>query len=328
MSRRSAQSKQLPKRMHFKHGAYYHVSTSSPRKWTRLGDDLGTALKAWANIEAQALPRDQTIFKFVAALYEKQEVTRLSIRTQSDYKKHLKLLNLVFQDVHLEDIKPTDVYQYLEARGRSSKVQANREKAVLSALFNFARRLGIVDCSNPCVGVRGHSESSRKRYVSDEEFNELYRASPWWIQDVLDVSLLTGQRPADVFKLDVQDVHSDCIFVEQNKTGAKLRIELVDDLQVACERILARDRVGSQLLVNRRGEALTYNQFRFEFDKVREALGVDWQLRDLRAKTATDLNNLGSAQRLLGHRSRSTTEIYTRNRKGELVKPLSRGEAA
>lgn len=310
--------------MHLKHGAYYHVSTSVPRKWTRLGTDLGSSLRAWADLEAQAIPSEQTLFRSISTIYQDREVSKLREKTRQDYAKHLRYLGIVFGDMPLTQIRPTDVHQYLEIRGRKSTVQANREKAVLSAMFNFARRIGLVDCQNPCIGVRGHTERARDRYVTDEEFRTVYEASQWWIQDVLDLALLTGQRPADLLKMSLEHIQRDSIFVQQNKTGQKLRIALSGQLAEVVRRIMDRERVGTQLLLNRRGMALTYNQFRFEFDKVRTATKSDWQLRDLRAKAATDSGNLAHAQKLLGHRSRSTTEIYTRDRLGELVEPLKR----
>jgi site-specific recombinase XerD len=51
---------------------------------------------------------------------------------------------------------------------------------------------------------------------------------------------------------------------------------------------------------------------------------VNFQFRDLRAKAATDTEDLAHAQRLLGHKNRSTTDINTRQRKGDLVQPLNR----
>lgn len=314
--------------MHLKHGAYYHVSTNSPRKWTKLATDLGSALKAWADIEASAIPNDQTVFSAVAAMYKAQEVVKLRDRTQQDYQKHLKFLELVFGHMELQNIRPADVHQYIQQRGQNSKVQANREKAVLSAMFNFARRVGIVDCANPCSGIRGHSEKGRTCYVTDVEFKKVHDLADWWIQDVLDLALLTGQRPADVLKIELADVDKESIHVLQNKTGAKLRVALVGDLATVLARILGRERLGTQLLVNRRGGALTDAQFRFAFDQARAKAGADWQWRDLRAKAATDIGNLAGAQKLLGHRSRNTTEIYTRDRKGELVNPLQATSSA
>ncbi len=58
------------------------------------------------------------------------------------------------------------------------------------------------------------------------------------------------------------------------------------------------------------------------FDAARKAAKVSFQFRDIRAKSATDLENLAHAQKLLGHKTRAMTEHYTRNRKGEKVSPL------
>ena len=322
MPRRLPKNKNLPPRLHEKHGAYYHVSTSNPRKWTRLAQDLGTALKAWADLEARAIPTDQTLFSAIANMYRVREVSQLKERTQQDYHKHLKMLELVFGHMELQNIRPTDVHHYIQQRGVNSKVQANREKAVLSAMFNFARRLGLVDCPNPCAGIRGHTERARTRYVTDAEFQAVYDVSDWWIQDTLDLALLTGQRPADVLKMDLSDLDEESLHIKQNKTGALLRVARVGELGPILDRIIGRVHLGSSLLVNRNGGQLTFPQFRFGFDAAREKVGADWQLRDLRAKAATDLQNLAQAQKLLGHRSRNTTEIYTRDRKGELVNPL------
>jgi integrase len=91
-------------------------------------------------------------------------------------------------------------------------------------------------------------------------------------------------------------------------------------------RIMSKPRngVNPALLQDPSGQQLTYFALRSRFDKAREAAGVSFQFRDLRAKAATDTEDLAHAQRLLGHKNRSTTEIYTRNRRGELVKPLRR----
>jgi site-specific recombinase XerC len=91
-------------------------------------------------------------------------------------------------------------------------------------------------------------------------------------------------------------------------------------------RIMAkpRNKVNCALLQDLSGQCLTYSALRARFDKAREKAGVNFQIRDLRAKAATDTGDLAHAQRLLGHKNRTTTEIYTRDRLGDLVKPLKR----
>jgi integrase len=67
---------------------------------------------------------------------------------------------------------------------------------------------------------------------------------------------------------------------------------------------------------------LTYFALRSRFDTGRVAAKVSFQFRDIRTKAATDFEDLPRAQKLLGHKSRSMTKHYTRNRKGEKVRPL------
>jgi uncharacterized iron-regulated protein len=151
--------KTLPPRMHLKHGAYYHVSTTQPRKWTRLSKQLGEALKAWASIEASPLPASNITFAGMANLYRLQVIPTLRDKTQIDYHRHLDRLTPVFEHLQLSHIKPSDVHQYCQLRGKTSKVQANREKAILSALFNFARRKAILIVRTRVQALKGIQRS-------------------------------------------------------------------------------------------------------------------------------------------------------------------------
>lgn len=70
------------------------------------------------------------------------------------------------------------------------------------------------------------------------------------------------------------------------------------------DRILAkpRDRTNQALLHDPDGGRLTYYALRSRFDKARKMAGVNFQFRDLRAKAATDTEDLAHAQSLLGHK--------------------------
>ena len=73
-----------------------------------------------------------------------------------------------------------------------------------------------------------------------------------------------------------------------------------------------------------RGQRLTLAAMRKRFWKARKAAGQDWQIRDLRAKAATDMATAQQAQALLGHSASSTTDGYIRQRAGQLVQPVLR----
>nr|WP_234030511.1 tyrosine-type recombinase/integrase [Undibacterium sp. 14-3-2] len=159
-----------------------------------------------------------------------------------------------------------------------------------------------------------------------DDYAALWACAHPTVQDAMDLVLCTGQRPADVLKFNVTDIADGNLRLTQNKTGKKLHIAIEGELADVIDRILAkpRDKVNKALLQNPDRQRLNYFALRFRFDKAREVAGVDFQFRDWRAKAATDTEDLGHAQKLLGHKNRSSTEIYTRDRKGDIVSPLSR----
>ncbi len=223
-------------------------------------------------------------------------------------------------------VRPMDIAEYLRVRGETSKVRANREKALFSTIFNHSRAWGYTDITNPCTGIKGFKERPRDRYVSDDEYAAVWLCAHPTVQDAMDLALCTGQRPADVLKIVVTDIAEGCLAIAQNKTGKKLRIAIEGELEEVLARIMTKPRnpTNPALLQDPSGQRLTYFALRSRFDKARQTAGVNFQFRDLRAKAATDTEDLAHAQSLLGHKNRSTTEIYTRDRKGDLVKPLWR----
>ena len=133
-----------------------------------------------------------------------------------------------------------------------------------------------------------------------------------------------GQRPADVLNLQRADVRDGVLWITQNKTGKKLRIEVTGELASVIGRMLSKPRkaTGLSLIQDENGQRLSYFALRSRFDKARAAAGVSFQFRDIRAKSATDMEDLRHAQKLLGHKHQTMTQHYPRNRKGEKVKPL------
>ena len=303
---------------------YYHVSSTSPRKWTKLSKDLREAKRLWAALECEEPdPQDHT-FSAIATKYKREVIPTKSRQTQRDNEIELTRLDAVFGKVLIDDIKPHHIKRYLDERGKTAKIRANREKALFSHIFNCAREWGYTDAPNPCSGVKGFKEKGRDRYVADDEYLAVWEKAHYTVQDAMDLALLTGQRPSDVLKMNQADIRHGALWVTQNKTGKKLRIEVTGELAELIERILARPRRidGPALLADDDGQRLTYGALRSRFDKARQAASVSFQIRDIRAKAATDSEDLGHAQKLLGHRNRAMTEHYTRERKGEKVKPL------
>ncbi len=324
MGRKRTVNKGLPKGLHLKDGRFYHVDSSKLRKWTPLGADRLQALVAWARMEGTEPDPEARTFAAVAARYTREIVPGKAPRTRRDNATEMERLNAVFGKVLIDSIKPFHVRQYMDKRGEQAKARANREKALLSHMFNKAREWGYTDAPNPCQGVKGFTESGRDRYVTDSEFNAVLEVAHPTLKDAMNLALLTGQRPADILKIQRADIRDGALWITQNKTGTKRAIELTGELGQVVENLIERkrDQISPFLIQDDNGQPIGPHTLRSRLDKARKIAGVSFQFRDIRAKTATDTGDLAHSQSLLGHKKRDMTEHYVRRHSGQRVKPL------
>lgn len=313
---------------------YFYDHGGSPRREEPLGSDYGIAILKWASYEknryAQSKVAEVVTFRYVADRYRAEVVPTKSEATQKDNARELKKLLEFFDDPPgpIDEIKPMHVRRYLTWRA-DAPVRANREKALLSHIFNYARDCGLTDKANPCAGIKGNKEKGRDTYVTDDAYKALWDAAVWPLRDALDLAYLTGQRPSDVLGMTVVNISGDVIEFKQGKTNKKIRMSLSPSLSELLARIAARKATYSihaiSLTVDERGKPMTYRQMHDRFCKARDEAKVDFQFRDLRAKAASDKadssGDIREAQRQLGHTSVVMTEHYVRSRRGAKVNP-------
>jgi integrase len=313
-----------PPRFHKKGRTWYHVGTTIPRKWTKLSSDRAEALRMWAQIEGRKEDDSSKLFSMIVKRYIREVYPTKAPRTRADNDKELINLLRVFALLPIDSILPMHIRQYMDIRGRVAETRANREKALFSHILNKAREWGYTALQNPCQGVKGYKEKGRDRYVTDDEFAKVKAHAHYAVVDAMDVALLTGQRPADVIKIKRSDLRDGALWVTQNKTGARLGIEMTGELAEVVTRICQRPRkaISPFLIQDDNGQPLTALALRSRFDKARKLAGVSFQFRDIRAKAATDTGDLAHSQKLLAHKNRDMTEHYVRSRVGDRVKPL------
>lgn len=123
--------------------------------------------------------------------------------------------------------------------------------------------------------------------------------------------------------------------VQQGKTKSKskLQIDIVGELAALVDRIKSRGIVGMTLLSDPKGQQLKHSgYFRSQFKLARDRAekraaesGIEFnrfQFRDLRAKSASDMESMANARKLPGHSTESMTTEYVRARVGEKVSPV------
>jgi integrase len=365
MGRKPTRNLSLPRGLRARHrpsGTHYYVEVyqDGQRRERPVGKDYTEAVRKWAELSGTRTAGKAITFRHAAERYVREVLPGKALRTQDDNMDELAVLYKFFDDppAVLDEIEPVHVRQFLDWRVQSTverrkadnkkrieggkaplpvpanlgHVRANREKALFSHIWNFARDKGLTKLPNPCAGIKGYEEAGRDVYVEDEIYKLVWKCAGPQLQDAMDLTYLVGQRKADALKVSYTDLKDGAVWVQQNKTGAKLRIAIEGELEQLINRILARNK--AEKVTSLKLIPMTEGEFRYAFDQARDkavALQPDrekeireFQFRDLRAKAGTDKeeqHGMEAAQSQLGHASASMTRQYVRHRKGKLVKP-------
>lgn len=386
MGRKPSRWSNLPKGMRARprgNLVHYYLDTGAkPRREIPLGSDYVRAVAKWAELTSKPAPVVAGPVTFLDALngrgkvagYRKDVLPLKASRTQLDNEKELVWLQQFFGDppAPLDQIEPVHITQYMRWRVKAAKaaaeaknaervkdgkdplpiapdlghVRANREKALFSHIWNYAREEGLTKLPNPCSGVSGFEEDGRDALPDAELVARVLAEADKPLEFAMRLADIVGQRPADVRRCS--ETHIDgpvpggVLKVQQGKTRQKLRIviegalaDLITEIR-AYKREVAQRRAAAgkpvvhtmSLLVNEEGRALTESMLRSRFDDARLRAGVKkdlFQFRDFRAKVATaadEAEGTRAAQALLGHTTESMTVRYIRNKVGKKVRPL------
>jgi integrase len=324
-------------------GYYYDGrDENGKRREIPLGTDLNEARLEWARLERKTLPPAVCLMDSVFDRYVDSIVPTKAPRTQKDNLAEMKRLRKAFGSAPIDAITTATVAQYRDAR--TAKVRANREIALLSHVFTIAREWGLTEKANPCFGLRRNKEKARDFYAGDAVWKAVYEKAVQELKDAMDLTYLSGQRPADTLKATTNDLDSEFYSVVQGKTGKHLRIRLVingedTSLGTFLAGLLERRRIAgirsSRLITNRSGLRMSWKMMNNRWNEARDEaikqaiadsnpdLADDirqFQFRDIRPKAASEIEDLSHASRLLGHsKEKITQEVY--RRVGEVVSP-------
>jgi integrase len=343
---RNPENKPLPRRWRLVHGAYYYqVPTGLESAWDnkktfRLGKTLPEAYRVWAERIGQV--QDAKTIGALLDRYLLQVIPGKSVNTQRHNKTAIKPVRAVFADMPLHDLRPKDIYQYVEKRGGG--VGAKREIEILSHAFTKAVEWGYID-RHPFKGeIRLTGSKARTRYVEDWEIVECLSitskrraGSVFAAQAYIRLKLLTGQRLGDLLRITASDLKEDGIYIQPGKTegttGKRIIIKWSPALRAAVDRAIAvRPAISPFIFCNRRGEGYFDEEtgraggweslWRNFFKRVIAETKVTEHFteHDLRAKSASDLETLEQAQKLLTHADAKVTQRVYR-RKPELIDP-------
>lgn len=213
-----------------------------------------------------------------------------------------------------------------DGKAYGGKISANRVRALVSAIFNSARKGLGFEGSNPANATRKFRETSRQRYLQPDEtprFFEALNAEPPLIRDFFAMLLYTGARRGNVMAMAWADVdlQSATWRIPMTKTGLPLSLPLTAqavDILKERHRVNAASETPSLYVFPSRRKAGKFPHFaepKIAWDRIRERAGLaGMKIHDLRHSRASSMVNAGASLpvvgAMLGHLSTQTTRRY------------------
>lgn len=214
---------------------------------------------------------------------------------------------------------------------------AGAMRSVLSDMFREAIVEGQVE-SNPVGPTRAPKIAVMRERLQLEVYTATRAAAeqlPPWFPLAMDLALVTGQRREDVANMQFSHVHDDRLHITQIKTGMKIALPLSLTLPAADLRLSAvidRCRLVSRtdflispgIRKNSPNGNIHPDGLTKKFVAARKLTGLEMsdtpptfhEIRSLSGRLYKDAYGKEFAQKLLGHTSEDTTNLYL-NERGE-----------
>lgn len=306
---------------------YFYDQRAEGKPDIPLGTDFDEALDKWREIHERA-PRIAGTLEEAFTAWEREALPAYTnANTRAGYTKQLRKLRPVFAEATWDSIDLPTLKAYLKAR--SAKTQGNREMALLSIIWNWARVEGYTNLAWPAAGMERsrwkNTEKPRRVRVTDRVFEAIYAEAPQELRDCMDLGACTGMRLTDC--VSVLLPRGDILHLEASKTGkeAEWDLSLSEVLPGLLSRRRAMDADHLMLLSLPNGKPMTLGKLRTRWDKAREQAAVKAGLanddellrairglflRDMRKRAAQKAGSLEEASALLQHDSKRITERH------------------
>ncbi len=240
------------------------------------------------------------------------------------YIHNVTILVRHFEAKILQQITPKAIEDFIAVRLADgvSKATANRQRSVLSKIFNWAIDRGYYGGENPVRKVVRFAESpGRVRFLTKDEATNLFMHASRHLKPVIVTALHTGGRRREILGLKWEDVDLDrgvLYFDQTNTKSGKQREVPIDDELAAVLRDLGKVRA---IAGDGREFVFTWNRTKiisiktaFETARIGADLGEDVTFHTLRHTFASwymiNGGDLYRLQKYLGHSTITLTQRY------------------
>ena len=280
-------------------------------KEIRLGNCTLTQSEIWERVDDILNERENTLRCMAKEFEESPEFTRLAASTQRDYKNCRKAVcdtetraGNKLGDLPLDAWTTGAVLRYRNQRAKSSPSRSAHEMRWLKRIFRWGIQYEWLK-ENPAkeVELKG-LEKPREHYVQDADYDAALNLAPWKLACFAHLSLLTGRREGDILRLHRGNVQPEGLLIQEGKTGKYSLILWSDELEQLVD-LIRED--GKTRFFHWSASGLQSAWQRLSVKMAEEGFNR-FTLQDLRAKHATDLDEIGgNATENLRHSDQQVT---------------------
>jgi integrase len=243
----------------------------------------------------------------------------------------------VFGKEHAKDIVRRDVRTFLERKSATAPIMANRIRALLRKIFNWAIIAEIVE-SNPVYLVPAPGkERQRDRVLTEDEIKCVWDAIDADRQNaddshlkvkalsagIMKLRLLTAQRGAEVMGMEWDELDTETgwwtIPGDKTKNGLSHRVPLTEpSLAIIREMklVVGDDDYSRFVFPSPKGDTHISNPQK-ALERIQRATKIDFVGHDFRRTAASLMTGMGiprlTVKKILNHVERDITAVYDRH---------------
>lgn len=301
-------------------GTFPQVTVEQAR--TKAAEINGAIIKDENPAAVKRALRQEPTFGEVFVEFLKTKRTRdgrpLSAKTTYEYQKcaasHLRrIMGEQLPSITFERLR--EVHRRIE-----SPAQANKARAIVSSVFNFARRERITTLPNPAELLRDYGIKSRDRFLQPDELPRFFAAvadSP--LRDFFLLAILTGARRSNLQEMAWADINltESTWRIPMTKNGSAQTVPLPPEAVEILRERQENAVFGAKYVFPGPGKSGHLTEPKKAFAAILKQAGIEnLRLHDLRrtlgswqARQGASLAIIGKS---LGHKSQQATAIYAR----------------
>ena len=272
----------MPDRMIVKRNTYYYLQPKTGNKYKAiplgpvLEDDrsypesLSAALAKYEKLATQ-FTGTETV-GWLIYLWLENGMKGYEANTCADYRRMSVIIGKYLGKLKISEIRPVHIADFIDKHYGDKPNSANKYKALLSNIFNYAIRRGMRD-DNPGRSLEPLVEGKRRRYISDLELVLIVEAAIPMMKVLVQLAAMTGQRMGDLLRLEWKAVLADAVMLDVEEaddmpirsdgvvfypsktaktTGQRVAIAMTDQLRATFEYAKQLNTVGSAYVIHKK----------------------------------------------------------------------------